>query len=189
MWKIGSRCEDSNPNASILPIFEGCGVVFILGNESERFKRDVLKGDLFAISRGSEIVKIATATSKVKEVPEIVQKKIEPNRNKFSSISDEVLSRVIDDNNAGCYGTEVEIISLKESIKYGDRSQFCEIQKQNVIQAIEKALIQLIPNGNLSKIKQKQDIIERINELFKIYKKYEKKFFISRNPNITNRMR
>ena len=138
VWKIGSRwSEQGSWESRIISVFRRSGVVF-LGQETERFKNEVKKGDYFAIADGYTIPAVARAVSDPIPLNELIDKRIIRVR------ADEPFD--LNEDYSGCYGVKVKIVDLPVSsvsspLYYEKRGTFF------LANSISKKVIQLFNDG------------------------------------------
>lgn len=121
VWKIGSRWSDNGSwDSRIISIFRRSSTVFV-GTNTERFLKEVKKGDYFAIADGYDIPAVAKVMSE-SPIPlnKLISKqiiKVRPNE-PFDTSEDW----------SNCYGVRVKIVDLPPDsrIWYEKRGTFCK---------------------------------------------------------------
>lgn len=114
VWKIGSRWSPTGePCKSVLSIFRRNNIVFVGGQSTSRFLKEVKEGDYFAIADGNTVVAVAKAIS-------------DPIENLCGLLIIRDNEKNIFDESAAEYaaGVKVKIVDLDEPFKYEERHAF-----------------------------------------------------------------
>ena len=136
VWKIGSRWSETGTwESRIISVFRRSGVVFIGNYASERFNREVMCGDYFAIADGLTIRAVARAIANPRPLTEFIASgAIRVREEKFD----------VTEDFSGCYGIRVKIVDIPQTIKltFGDRRAFVKAYSiaKDVIRLYEENL-------------------------------------------------
>ena len=119
VWKIGSRWSPNGSSESkIISIFRRSEVVFLGNDDVERFRKEVMIDDYFAIADGYCIPAVAKAVSKPMPLNDMIKKgMIKVRKNDPFDITKDY---------SWCYGVKVKIVDLPQNkhLYYEKRGTF-----------------------------------------------------------------